>query len=199
MTSYPGATLTRRYIGTDETGRPIDLWSYPGSGNATRVWAINPSAFGGETPLVGTSVFQPFGRSAASVDRDSGVLIASGSAIQRPPLEVLGPWIVDPLSAAILQPPPSAANAADAAKIKVDGDTIYDYRDWLINGFPGGEICTAVGYFWDEGDGYGVWRVWRWHQQRRWSASTYRAWRRWQRWRPRAGRWKSRANSRRSS
>jgi hypothetical protein len=152
MTSYPGATLTRRYVGTDETGRPIDMWSYPGSGNAARVWAINPNAFGGETPLVGTSVFQPFGRSAAFIDKESAVLIASGSAIQRPPLEVLDRWIVDPLSAAILQPPSSAA---DAAKIKVDGETIYDCRDWLINGFPDGEICTAVGYFWDEGEGYG--------------------------------------------
>jgi hypothetical protein len=83
LTAYPGATLTRRYVGTDDTGRPIDLWSYPGSGDATRVWAINPNAFGGESPIVGATVFQPWTSRLQFADRETVVLAAGGAAIHR--------------------------------------------------------------------------------------------------------------------
>jgi hypothetical protein len=58
-TDQGGTTSSRRYVATDESGRPIGLWTWESGGGTERAWAINPSAWGFDTNVAGSSVFQP--------------------------------------------------------------------------------------------------------------------------------------------
>ena len=59
QTDYPLATVSRRYLHSDANGRALEAWSWPSSGTATQVWAIDPDAFGWDRVTVGSSVYQP--------------------------------------------------------------------------------------------------------------------------------------------
>jgi RHS repeat-associated protein len=61
QTDYPGPTVSKRYTVTDETDRIIAMWSWPsGVGTAaTKVWAINPDAWGADKVVAGASMLQP--------------------------------------------------------------------------------------------------------------------------------------------
>jgi hypothetical protein len=51
---YPGATTTRRYFHADDINRPLQAWSWPTSGDASRVYAIQPDAFGWDDRFQGS-------------------------------------------------------------------------------------------------------------------------------------------------
>lgn len=53
------AVTSRRYVHTDETGRPVEMYSWPTSGDGARVWAIDPDAWGNDNVVLGSTVFQP--------------------------------------------------------------------------------------------------------------------------------------------
>lgn len=59
QTDYPGATIVKRYAATDESGRVVELNDWPSSTTWSRTWAINPSAWGVDSNLIGASGFQP--------------------------------------------------------------------------------------------------------------------------------------------
>ncbi len=86
QTDYPSATTSKRYVGTDETNRPIDMMSWPTSGDATRVWAINPSAWGFDTNAVGPAIYQPVLFAGQYQDETTKVYENDGVTVHRPGL-----------------------------------------------------------------------------------------------------------------
>jgi hypothetical protein len=59
QTDYPAATLSRRFIHGDDVGRPLEMYSWPSSGDGVRVWATNTDAWSSDDIVLGTGVFQP--------------------------------------------------------------------------------------------------------------------------------------------
>jgi RHS repeat-associated protein len=108
QTDYPSATTSRRYVGTDESGRPIDMWSWPASGSASRVWAINPSAWGMDTNLVGPTVFQPILFAGQYQDTETIAWQNDGATPHRPGVALNGFRTYDPFTGTYLQVDPLA-------------------------------------------------------------------------------------------
>jgi YD repeat-containing protein len=88
QTDYPSATTSRRYVGTDESGRPIDMISWPSSGNAARVWAINPNAWAFDTNVVGSTVYQPILFAGQYQDSETVAVQNDGTTTHRPGVAV---------------------------------------------------------------------------------------------------------------
>jgi RHS repeat-associated protein len=106
QTTYPAATTSRRYVTSDETGRPFEMWNWPtGTGNATRVWALNPTAWGGDVPVLGTSILQPLLFAGHYIDVESVALNDAGTQ-SRPPTALNGFRTYDPFTGAYLQVDP---------------------------------------------------------------------------------------------
>lgn len=105
QTDYPMATTTKRYVATDETGRPMEMWSLPPAGDSARVWAIDPSAWGFDTNLVGVTVFQPILFAGQYQDTETASYLASGT-LQRPALALNGYRTYDPFTGSYLQVDP---------------------------------------------------------------------------------------------
>lgn len=59
QTDYPSVTVSKRYVARDELGRPVEMATWPGSGDTARLWSINPDAWGNDKVLMGSSTFQP--------------------------------------------------------------------------------------------------------------------------------------------
>jgi RHS repeat-associated protein len=109
QSDFPSGTVTKRYVNTDESGRPIDMWSWPSSGNATRVWAINPSAWGFDTNLVGPTVYQPVLFAGQYSDPETAAFEDDGTTRHRPGLVANGFRTYDPFIAAYLTVDPRVA------------------------------------------------------------------------------------------
>jgi RHS repeat-associated protein len=93
QTDYPAATTTARYVGTDESGRPIDMicWNAPSNhGNCPRVWAVNPSAWGFDTNVAGPGVYQPLLFAGQYVDAETAAYENDGATVHRPGVAVNG-------------------------------------------------------------------------------------------------------------
>jgi hypothetical protein len=103
QTDYPSATTSKRYVATDETGRPMEMWSWPSSGNATQVWAINPSAWGFDTNLVGPNVFQPVLFAGQYQDTETVALLSDGATVHRPGLVLDSERTYDAFTGSYLQ------------------------------------------------------------------------------------------------
>jgi RHS repeat-associated protein len=104
-----GGATSKRYVATDEAGRPIDMWSWPPSGNASRVWAINPSAWGFDTNAIGSAVFQPVLFAGQYLDSETAALEdPSGTPVHRPGVAANGARTFDPFTGAYLQFDPAA-------------------------------------------------------------------------------------------
>ena len=106
QTDYPSATTTKRYVGTDETNRPIDMLSWPASGDTTRVWMINPTAWGVDTNLVGPAVFQPILFAGQYVDPETTAWLNDGTTVHRPGLAQNWFRTYDPFTGGYLQVDP---------------------------------------------------------------------------------------------
>lgn len=85
QTDYPGTTLSRRYVHMDDSGRPMEMYSWPASGDAGRVWAINSDEWANDSVLVGSSVFQPLVVGHLYRDIETASWFTFGQE-QRPPL-----------------------------------------------------------------------------------------------------------------
>jgi RHS repeat-associated protein len=100
---YPTVTTSRRYVATDETARPIDMWSWPASGNAARVWAINPAAWGFDTNATGPTVYQPMLLAGQYTDSETIAPQNGGTGLHRPGVALNGFRTYDPFVGAYLQ------------------------------------------------------------------------------------------------
>ncbi len=84
QTDNPSATTSKRYVASDESDRPIQLWNWPSSGATTLVWALNPSAFGYSTYILGPSIFQPLGVASQYQDVETAAYENDGVTVHRP-------------------------------------------------------------------------------------------------------------------
>ena len=102
----PNPVLTKRYVSTDETNRPLEMWVWPPSGDTTRAWAINPSAWGFDTNLVGPSVFQPVLFAGQYQDTETAAYQNDGTTVHRPGMALNGFRTYDPFTGSYLQVDP---------------------------------------------------------------------------------------------
>lgn len=109
---YPGATATRRYYHSDHQGRPLEVYDWPTSGNASRVWAINPDLFGWDDILTGSSVFQPLRFPGQYWDEETIAYDDSGDPL-RPALHYNWNRTYDPYTGSYLQPDPKVDSTWD--------------------------------------------------------------------------------------
>ena len=89
QSDYVSSTLSatsKRYVASDETDRPIQLWNWPSSGDATRVWAINPSAWGFDKIIIGPTLYQPVLFAGQYSDTETIAFQDDGSTRHRPAL-----------------------------------------------------------------------------------------------------------------
>lgn len=107
QTDYPSATTTKRYVSTDETGRPVDMicWG-PGSVDCPRVWAVNPSAWGFDTLIKGSSIYQPLLFFGQYSDEETTAWQNDGATTHRPAVSLNGFRTYDPFTGSYLQPDP---------------------------------------------------------------------------------------------
>ena len=104
QTDYPSATTSKRYTGTDETGRILDMWSWPSSGDATRVWGQNPQAWGQDTNVI-SWIFQPLLFAGQYQDAETFTL-DDYTMPDKPPLAVDQLRTYDPFTGSYLQHDP---------------------------------------------------------------------------------------------
>jgi RHS repeat-associated protein len=106
QTDYPSVTTTRRYVGTDEAERALDMWTWPSSGNASRVWAVDPSAWGFDSNKVGPTVFQPIVFAGQYSDIETVALESNGTTVHRAGVVLNGFRTYDSFTGGYLQVDP---------------------------------------------------------------------------------------------
>ena len=113
---YPGATTTRRFTHSDELNRPVDVWSWPTSGDASRVWAINPDLFGWDYVVTGSSVYQPLRFPGQYIDEETAsTFVRKGTFFNaRPPLHENRHRYYDPYTGTYLQVDPKVEDTWEA-------------------------------------------------------------------------------------
>ncbi len=120
QTSYPSVTTARRFTHADELNRPVDVWSWPGTGDAERVWAINPDLFGWDEIVVGNlwyaPVYQPlrFPGQYVDVETESQINGRMGPVAVRPPLHENRHRTYDPYTGTYLQVDPKVEDTWEA-------------------------------------------------------------------------------------
>ncbi|MDX2087039.1 MAG: hypothetical protein SFX73_04270, partial [Kofleriaceae bacterium] len=140
---------SKRYVAADETGRPMEMWSWPSSGNATQVWAINPSAWGFDTNRVGPGVFQPVLHAGQYQDIETVALLSDGATVHRPGLAQDGLRTYDPFSGNYLQPVVDR-QAISAVRnnfpiVEMAADDLIKSNN-MSRGLPFGELCAVASY-----------------------------------------------------
>ena len=80
--------MTRRYLHSDEQGRPHAAWSWPSSGDAARVWEAEAGTFGWDIPVVGATVMQPLRFPGQFYDKETEAwtTVSGTDVIRRPGL-----------------------------------------------------------------------------------------------------------------
>ena len=159
QTDYPSATTSRRYVGTDETGRPLDMMSWPSSGDGTRVWTINPSAWGFDKNVNGPSVYQPILFAGQYQDTETTTYQNDAATVHRPGIAVNGFRTYDPFTGTYLQMDPlvegtwdpyvyagsdpvGASDRTGLCTHTKTGDTVSEKCD--EDGGDGGDTTTSV-------------------------------------------------------
>lgn len=105
QTDYPSVTTSKRYVATDETTRPIDMTCW-GTGNCPRVWTVNPDAWGNDTVLTGSDVFQPILFAGQYKDDETIAWQNDGTTRHRPGVVLNGYRTYDPWTGSYLQVDP---------------------------------------------------------------------------------------------
>jgi hypothetical protein len=58
-TALPGGSTARYFFHTDEANRVLEVSSWPDSGDAAVVWALDPDVFGWDSVVASTGIYQP--------------------------------------------------------------------------------------------------------------------------------------------
>jgi hypothetical protein len=93
------------------------MWTWPASGNGSRVWAVNPSAWGFDTNAVGPTVYQPVLFAGQYNDPETAALENNGSTIHRPGVALNGFRTYDSFTGGYLQVgpgPPVPSHSSDS-------------------------------------------------------------------------------------
>lgn len=123
QSDYPGPTVSKRYTVTDETDRVIAMWSWPASGDATRVWAIDPDAWGEDATVVGSSMLQPLVFAGQYQDWETYTYSDFSGTMHEYALNLNGARTYDPFVGAYLQTDP-LVDATRSSYVYVDGDPV---------------------------------------------------------------------------
>ena len=106
QTDYPSVIVGRRYTVTDETNRVIALWNWPPTGNASKLWAINPNAWAYDQPAaVGSTYVQPLVFPGQYFDAETFTVTSAGTRYE-PALSLNGHRTYDPFTGGYLQVDP---------------------------------------------------------------------------------------------
>jgi len=111
QTDYPSVTTSKRYVVTDETDRPIQMWTWPASGDSTLAWSINPSAWGFDLVSFGLFLYQPILFAGQYQDRDTTAYLDDGFSVHRPGFAWNRVRSYDPLTGSCLQLGTNSENA----------------------------------------------------------------------------------------
>lgn len=122
QTDYPSANTSKRYVGTDETGRPTDLWTWA-TGNSSRVWTVNADAWGYDKVLVGPTVYQPILFAGQYKDDETVALMDDHTTVHRPGVVLNGFRTYDPFVGGYLQLDPMV-DSTRSSYIYVDDDPV---------------------------------------------------------------------------
>jgi RHS repeat-associated protein len=159
VSGAPSAT-SKRYVATDETDRPVQLWNWPSSGDATRVWAINPTAWGKDTTIIGAGVFQPVLFPGQYQDVETAACENDGTTVHRSALVLNGRRTYDAYVGAYLQLDP-LVDQTRSSYLYVAGDPVGlsdpDGQWFSQNAGGGATLCGGeYGDLWcpaDQADG----------------------------------------------
>ncbi len=140
-------TTTRRYLYGDERGRPLVVWSWPTSGNTTRVWEVEPGLFGWDIATIGSAVYQPIRREGQLYDKDNDALAFDGSGnrlVKRPGISFHGRGPYDSFAAAYLTAIPTDMSLY--VQVYGEGNPIQpvyvpDLENWMC---PWGPLADPV-------------------------------------------------------
>jgi RHS repeat-associated protein len=112
---YPSVTTSRRYFDSDEMNRPLELYSWPTSGNSTRLWASNPDLYGADAVLTGATYYQPLRFPGQYQDAETATVYVSGNNVitSRPPLHDNRYRVYDPYTGGYLQADPELGASWD--------------------------------------------------------------------------------------
>ncbi|MFN0248156.1 MAG: RHS repeat-associated core domain-containing protein, partial [Kofleriaceae bacterium] len=121
----PSGAVSRRYVVGDETHRPLELWAWPTSGDMTRMWAINPSAYGFDVIALGSSVYQPLLFEGQQVDAETTAYRNDGTTVHRPALVHNGFRTYDPMIGGYLQTDPLSP-ATWSSYMYADGNPVEE-------------------------------------------------------------------------
>lgn len=105
QTDYPSGSSSRRYVATDEMNRPVEMACWGTGANCPRVWAIDPSAWGVDSVIIGADSYQPIVFAGQYRDVETELRGGSGQPA-RPALSLNGYRTYDPFVGAYLQPDP---------------------------------------------------------------------------------------------
>lgn len=134
----PSKTLSKRYVMTDETNRPVEMWNWPSSGDTSRIWAINPSAWGFDTNVLGASYFQPVLFVRQYQDTETGAHQDDGTTVHRPALADSSSRTYDPFVGNYVQ----VITASPSQYVAIGNDRPYSYLAIRQKH----ESCGSVGY-----------------------------------------------------
>jgi RHS repeat-associated protein len=105
QTDYPSATTSKRYVGTDESGRPVQMECWAAFDCGT-VWTINPDAWGSDKVLWGGSFYQPILFAGQYQDKETVAPQNNGTSPHRPGVVLNGFRTYDPWTGSYLQVDP---------------------------------------------------------------------------------------------
>jgi RHS repeat-associated protein len=103
---HTGRTALGDYESVEHSENVARHISWPTSGNASRVWSINPDAWGFDKNLVGPTVYQPVLLAGQYKDDETVALQNDHSTVHRPGVVVNGFRSYDPWSGSYLQVDP---------------------------------------------------------------------------------------------
>ena len=136
---YPSVTTSKRYVSTDETGRPYELVNWPSSGNPAVYWGINQNAWGVDNTLKfgAGAIYQPILFAGQYQDAETAAYENDGTTIHRPALALNGFRTYDPFVGAYLQVDP-LVDRTRSSYVYADSNTVgeSDPSGLMIN------LCT---------------------------------------------------------
>lgn len=101
-TDSPSGTVARYFIHADETNRPLEVFTWPTSGDATFVWGVNPDAFGWDRVTSSSISYQPLRMNGMYYEENTTATKVASGALDRPPLLADRSATYDPMTATYL-------------------------------------------------------------------------------------------------
>ena len=104
------------YLHADELNRPLEAWTRNTSGDTSRVWALNPDAFGWDDLATGSGLYQPLRFPGQYQDEETIARTEANSTYPpaRPPLSDNRYRVFDPFTSSYLQADPAVASTWSA-------------------------------------------------------------------------------------